>query len=107
MHKLSQSKKKAMLASLDELAERMPSLLDVDHPCAQRQIAEARHTVEVKNENETFMLLKLSITCLLFAFTARRVKTYYMRVSKLYPRLRNICYSLCWKLIVTLGFGTF
>ncbi|KAM7523807.1 hypothetical protein LguiA_013709 [Lonicera macranthoides] len=52
VHKLSQSKKKAMLASLDELAERMPSLLDVDHPCAQRQIAEARHTVESIPEEE-------------------------------------------------------
>lgn len=44
---LSKSKKKSMLASLDELAERMPSLLDVDHPCAQRHIAEARHALEV------------------------------------------------------------
>ncbi|KAK3019327.1 hypothetical protein RJ639_003701 [Escallonia herrerae] len=43
---LSRSKKKAMLASLDELAERMPSLLDVDHPCAQKQIADARRAVE-------------------------------------------------------------
>lgn len=44
---LSRSKKKAMLTSLDELAERMPSLLDIDHPCAQRQIADARRVVEV------------------------------------------------------------
>lgn len=36
-----------MLTSLDELAERMPSLLNIDHPCAQRQIAEARHAIEV------------------------------------------------------------
>lgn len=36
-----------MLTSLDELAERMPSLLDIDHPCAQRQIADARRMVEV------------------------------------------------------------
>uniref|UniRef100_A0A5B6YT68 Putative kinesin-like protein KCA2 n=1 Tax=Davidia involucrata TaxID=16924 RepID=A0A5B6YT68_DAVIN len=43
---LSRSKKKVMLASLDELAERMPSLLDIDHPCAQRLIVEARRTVE-------------------------------------------------------------
>lgn len=43
---LSRSKKKAMVASLDELAERMPSLLDVDHPSAQRHIAEARRVVE-------------------------------------------------------------
>lgn len=41
------SKKKALLASLNELSERMPSLLDVDHPCAQRQIADARNVVEV------------------------------------------------------------
>ena len=44
---LSKSKKKAMLASLDELLERMPSLLDIDHPCAQRQIADARRVIEV------------------------------------------------------------
>ncbi|KAK9231476.1 hypothetical protein WN943_021711 [Citrus x changshan-huyou] len=43
---LSRSKKKAMLTSLDELAERMPSLLDIDHPCAQRQITGARLMVE-------------------------------------------------------------
>lgn len=41
------SKKKALLASLDELAERMPSLLDVDHPCARRNIADARRLIEV------------------------------------------------------------
>ncbi|CAB4283866.1 unnamed protein product [Prunus armeniaca] len=43
---MSKSKKKQMLASLDELAERMPSLLDIDHPCAQRQIADARHVIQ-------------------------------------------------------------
>ncbi|XP_010277484.1 PREDICTED: kinesin-like protein KIN-14B isoform X1 [Nelumbo nucifera] len=43
---LTKSKKKAMLASLDELAERMPSLLDIDHPCAKKQIADARSLVE-------------------------------------------------------------
>ncbi|KAK0604162.1 hypothetical protein LWI29_012700 [Acer saccharum] len=43
---LGKSKKKAMLTSLDELVERMPSLLDIDHPCAQRQIADARRMVE-------------------------------------------------------------
>ena len=46
---LTRSKKKAMLASLDELTERMPSLLDIDHPCAQRQITDARRMVEVKH----------------------------------------------------------
>ncbi|CAA2967651.1 kinesin KCA2 [Olea europaea subsp. europaea] len=49
---LSKSKKKSMLASLDELAERMPSLLDVDHPCAQRHIAEARHALESISEED-------------------------------------------------------
>ncbi|KAF5960437.1 hypothetical protein HYC85_001646 [Camellia sinensis] len=43
---LGRSKKKVLLASLDELAERMPSLLDIDHPCAQRHIADARRLVE-------------------------------------------------------------
>ncbi|PRQ48489.1 putative minus-end-directed kinesin ATPase [Rosa chinensis] len=43
---LSKSKKQLLLASLDELAERMPSLLEIDHPCAQRQIADARHVIQ-------------------------------------------------------------
>ncbi|ERN00937.1 kinesin-like protein KIN-14L isoform X1 [Amborella trichopoda] len=43
---ISKTKKKLLLESLDELSERMPSLLDIDHPCAQRQIADARHAVE-------------------------------------------------------------
>ncbi|XP_050371326.1 kinesin-like protein KIN-14B [Argentina anserina] len=43
---LSKNKKKLLLASLDELAERMPSLLEIDHPCAQRQIADARHEIQ-------------------------------------------------------------
>ncbi|KAL2521761.1 Kinesin-like protein KCA1 [Forsythia ovata] len=49
---LSKSKKKSMLASLDNLAEQMPSLLDIDHPCAQRHIAEARHTLESTSEED-------------------------------------------------------
>ncbi|XP_049372054.1 kinesin-like protein KIN-14B [Solanum verrucosum] len=49
---LSKSRKKALLASLDELAERMPSLLDIDHPCAQRHIDEARHAVELIPEED-------------------------------------------------------
>ncbi|KAE9614469.1 putative minus-end-directed kinesin ATPase [Lupinus albus] len=43
---LSKSKKRTMIASLDELTKQMPSLLEIDHPCAQRHIAEARHIVE-------------------------------------------------------------
>lgn len=38
-----------MLASLDELLEQMPSLLDIDHPCAKKQITEARKVVEVSS----------------------------------------------------------
>ncbi|KAI3409588.1 uncharacterized protein J3R85_019130 [Psidium guajava] len=49
---LSRSKKAAMLASLDELAERMPSLLDIDHPCAQKQISDARSAVELIPEED-------------------------------------------------------
>ncbi|XP_038998363.1 kinesin-like protein KIN-14B isoform X2 [Hibiscus syriacus] len=49
---MGRSKKKAMLASLDELDERMPSLLDIDHPCAQRQISNARRLVESIREED-------------------------------------------------------
>jgi hypothetical protein len=44
---LRKSKKKALLASLDDLSAQMPSLLDIDHPCTQKQIMEARNAVEV------------------------------------------------------------
>ncbi|KAF6172399.1 hypothetical protein GIB67_025904 [Kingdonia uniflora] len=47
VNSLTKSKKNAILASLDELTEQMPSLLDIDHPCAQRQIADARNVVQV------------------------------------------------------------
>ncbi|KAF7829290.1 kinesin-like protein KIN-14B [Senna tora] len=43
---VSKSKKRTMLASLDELSQRMPLLLTIDHPCAQRQIADACRMVE-------------------------------------------------------------
>lgn len=49
---ISKSKKKALLASLDELEERMPSLLGIDHPCAQQQIADARRMVETIAEED-------------------------------------------------------
>ncbi|EAZ00162.1 hypothetical protein OsI_22167 [Oryza sativa Indica Group] len=45
---LRKSKKKALLESLDDLLAQMPSLLDVDHPCAQKQIMEARKVVELQ-----------------------------------------------------------
>lgn len=61
MSTLSKSKKKQMLASLDELAERMPSLLDIDHPCAQRQIADARHMIQVSMKCLTLTLVRLML----------------------------------------------
>lgn len=71
---LGKSKKKLLLASLDELAQRMPSLLDIDHPCAQRHIADARHLVEVD-----FTLLFAAKSFLLhFLF---HVFSYYKRVE--------------------------
>ncbi|KAG8076865.1 hypothetical protein GUJ93_ZPchr0006g40720 [Zizania palustris] len=45
------SKKKALLESLDDLLAQMPSLLDIDHPCAQKQIMEARKVVESLQED--------------------------------------------------------
>uniref|UniRef100_A0A0E0HMQ6 Kinesin motor domain-containing protein n=1 Tax=Oryza nivara TaxID=4536 RepID=A0A0E0HMQ6_ORYNI len=48
---LRKSKKKALLESLDDLLAQMPSLLDVDHPCAQKQIMEARKVVESLQED--------------------------------------------------------
>ncbi|XP_022977546.1 kinesin-like protein KIN-14A [Cucurbita maxima] len=49
---LSRSKKKALLASLDELTEQMPSLLEIDHPCARRQITDSRQIVELTPEED-------------------------------------------------------
>ncbi|CAH8353662.1 unnamed protein product [Eruca vesicaria subsp. sativa] len=57
VHVLSKSKKTALLEALDELTERMPSLLDIDHPCAQREIATARQLVETIPEQENNNLL--------------------------------------------------
>uniref|UniRef100_J3MCF6 Kinesin motor domain-containing protein n=2 Tax=Oryza brachyantha TaxID=4533 RepID=J3MCF6_ORYBR len=48
---LRKSKKKALLESLDDLLAQLPSLLDVDHPCAQKQIMEARKVVESLEED--------------------------------------------------------
>jgi len=44
---IQKSKKGTVLGSLDKLTEQMPSLLEIDHPCAQRYIADARRKVEV------------------------------------------------------------
>ncbi|KAK7407201.1 hypothetical protein VNO78_08913 [Psophocarpus tetragonolobus] len=43
---IEKSKKRTVLGSLDKLTEQMPSLLEIDHPCAQRYIADARRMVE-------------------------------------------------------------
>ncbi|KAG2611814.1 hypothetical protein PVAP13_4KG212200 [Panicum virgatum] len=48
---MRKSKRKAMLESLDDLLAQMPSLLDIDHPCAQKQIMEARKVVESLEED--------------------------------------------------------
>ncbi|KAL1540786.1 Kinesin-like protein KIN-14B [Salvia divinorum] len=53
---LSKSKKRSMLVSLDELSEQMPSLLDIDHPCARRHISEVRDAVESTAEEEDKLL---------------------------------------------------
>ncbi|RAL45741.1 hypothetical protein DM860_009605 [Cuscuta australis] len=51
---LGRSRKKAMVASLDELSNRMPSLLKIDHPSAQKHIEEARSMVEsIPEEDDT------------------------------------------------------
>lgn len=47
MTTVEKSKKRTVLGSLDKLAEQMTSLLEIDHPCAQRYIADARNVVEV------------------------------------------------------------
>lgn len=43
-------RKEAMFRILDELSERMPSLLSIDHPCVQRHLANARKLVESLEE---------------------------------------------------------
>jgi hypothetical protein len=66
------SKRKALLESLNDLLSQMPSLLDIDHPCAQKQIMEARKVVEVFKivpSNHCFelieqkTLIRLSVCC--------------------------------------------
>ncbi|XP_043696955.1 kinesin-like protein KIN-14B [Telopea speciosissima] len=52
VNSLTKSKKKALLASLDDLAGQMPSLLEIDHPCVQRQIANAHSMVESVPEQD-------------------------------------------------------
>ncbi|XP_019445395.1 PREDICTED: kinesin-like protein KIN-14B [Lupinus angustifolius] len=50
---IGKSKKRTVLVSLDELTEQMSSLLEIDHPCAQRHIADAYRKVEsIPEEDE-------------------------------------------------------
>ncbi|KAL8229028.1 hypothetical protein R6Q57_013933 [Mikania cordata] len=52
---MSRSKKKALITSLDDLSGQLPSLLEIDHPCAQRHIADARRVVEsIVEEDDKF-----------------------------------------------------
>ncbi|MFS8017713.1 putative minus-end-directed kinesin ATPase [Helianthus anomalus] len=52
---MSRSKKKALITSLDDLSAQLSSLLEIDHPCAQRHIADARRFVEsVVEEDDKF-----------------------------------------------------
>nr|AMS24254.1 kinesin 14-V protein [Marsilea vestita] len=44
------SRKQAMLSALQALSERMPSLLSIDHPCAQKHILDAKNVVESISE---------------------------------------------------------
>ncbi|CAN6202085.1 unnamed protein product [Urochloa humidicola] len=48
---MRKSKRKALLESLDYLLAQLPSLLDIDHPCAQKHIMEARKVVESLEED--------------------------------------------------------
>ncbi|CAH1413938.1 unnamed protein product [Lactuca virosa] len=43
---MSRSKKKGLVTGLDDLSAQLSSLLEIDHPCAQRHIADARRVVE-------------------------------------------------------------
>ncbi|KAJ1699722.1 hypothetical protein LUZ63_008234 [Rhynchospora breviuscula] len=52
---LTKSKKRALLTSVDELLDQLPSLLDIDNPCAQKHISEARAVVESAPEGESII----------------------------------------------------
>ena len=41
------ARKQSLLSNLQALSERMPSLLSIDHACAQKHILEAQRVVEV------------------------------------------------------------
>ncbi|KAK1423187.1 hypothetical protein QVD17_18482 [Tagetes erecta] len=52
---MSKSKKSGLVSSLDDLSAQLPSLLEIDHPCAQRHIADARRVVEsIVEEDDKF-----------------------------------------------------
>ncbi|KAL4569269.1 hypothetical protein LXL04_024905 [Taraxacum kok-saghyz] len=43
---MSRSKKRGLVTALDDLSTQLSSLLEIDHPCAERHIADARRVVE-------------------------------------------------------------
>ncbi|KAI9084309.1 hypothetical protein K1719_033651 [Acacia pycnantha] len=49
---LSSSKRRTILASLDVLTRSVPSLLEIDHPCAQNKIADALRMFEDRLKKE-------------------------------------------------------
>lgn len=64
---MSRSKKKGLVTGLDDLSAQLSSLLEIDHPCAQRHIADARRVVEVTT-NYPFFLKKYYIILHEFCF---------------------------------------
>ncbi|KAI3502681.1 hypothetical protein L1887_30905 [Cichorium endivia] len=49
---MSRSKKRALVTGLEDLSLQLSSLLEIDHPCAQRHIADARRVVETIVEED-------------------------------------------------------
>ena len=68
VNSLTKAKKKSLIGSLTELSEGMLTLLVIDHPCAQRQIAEARRVVEVR-----FISMSIQIKSLLTAIFIQQI----------------------------------
>ena len=48
---MSRSKKRGLVTALDDPSAQLSSLLEIDHPCAERHIADARRVVEVNTNN--------------------------------------------------------
>ena len=48
------ARKQSLLSNLQALSERMPSLLSIDHACAQKHILEAQRVVEVSTTSKRY-----------------------------------------------------